>query len=99
MIFPTLSRFAARNDPRGLRLTLATGTRQLLLLLVPAAAALQGAPVTTVDLDFLFRKTPRNLAKLKVLAGRLPHASRDGAVLDEIVTRIDALDAEIPTGA
>jgi hypothetical protein len=36
-----------------------------------AAAALQGAPVTTVGLDFLFRKTPRNLAKLKVLAGRM----------------------------
>ncbi|MDO8795589.1 MAG: hypothetical protein Q7J25_13325 [Vicinamibacterales bacterium] len=33
-----------------------------------AAAALRGAPVTTVDCDFLFRKTPRNLAKLKALA-------------------------------
>jgi hypothetical protein len=39
-----------------------------------AAAALQGAPVTTVDFDFLFRKTARNLAKLKTLA-RLLHAS------------------------
>jgi hypothetical protein len=25
-----------------------------------AAAALQGAPVTTIDIDFLFRKTPAN---------------------------------------
>jgi hypothetical protein len=36
-----------------------------------AAAALQGAPVTTVDFDFMFRKTPANLKKLKVLADRL----------------------------
>jgi len=40
-----------------------------------AAAALHGAPVTTVDIDFLFRKTPANLRKLKKLAGKL------GAVL------------------
>jgi hypothetical protein len=33
-----------------------------------AAAALQGAPVTTVDLDFLFRKTPANVRKLKAVA-------------------------------
>lgn len=38
------------------------------VLIGNAAAALQGAPVTTVDLDFLFRKTPRNLRKLKTLA-------------------------------
>ena len=36
-----------------------------------AAAALQGAPVTTVDVDFLFRKTPVNLRKLKKLARAL----------------------------
>ena len=36
-----------------------------------ADAALQGAPVTTVDFDFLFRKTPRNLAKLRSLAAAL----------------------------
>jgi hypothetical protein len=41
------------------------------VLIGNAAAALQGAPVTTVDFDFLFRKTPRNLAKLKALARRL----------------------------
>ncbi len=38
------------------------------VLIGNAAAALRGAPVTTVDFDFLFRKTPRNLAKLKALA-------------------------------
>lgn len=35
------------------------------------AAAIQGAPVTTVDLDFLFRATPRNIAKLKQFAKEL----------------------------
>ncbi len=41
------------------------------VLIGNAAAALQGAPVTTVDLDFLFRRTPRNIGKLKQLATRL----------------------------
>jgi predicted nucleotidyltransferase len=41
------------------------------VLIGNAAAALQGAPVTTVDFDFLFRKTSRNLTKLKRLAGKL----------------------------
>ena len=38
------------------------------VLIGNAAAALQGAPVTTVDFDFLFRKTSRNLVKLKAIA-------------------------------
>jgi len=41
------------------------------ILIGNAAAALQGAPVTTVDFDFLFRKTPANLKKLKALAQEL----------------------------
>jgi predicted nucleotidyltransferase len=41
------------------------------VLIGNAAAALQGAPVTTVDFDFLFRSTSRNLAKLRKLADRL----------------------------
>lgn len=36
-----------------------------------AAAALHGAPVTTLDVDFMFRKTPANLKKLKALAQAL----------------------------
>ncbi len=44
------------------------------VLIGNAAAALQGAPVTTVDFDFFFRKTPRNLAKLKAIA-RGPEAT------------------------
>jgi predicted nucleotidyltransferase len=35
------------------------------------AAALHGAPVTTIDVDFLFRRTRANLNKLKAVAGRL----------------------------
>jgi predicted nucleotidyltransferase len=41
------------------------------ILIGNAAAAIQGAPVTTVDFDFMFRTTPLNLAKLKKFAGRL----------------------------
>ena len=41
------------------------------ILIGNAAAALQGAPVTTADIDFLFRATPANLKKLKALAGSL----------------------------
>ena len=36
-----------------------------------AAAALQGAPVTTLDFDFMFRQTPLNLKKLKKVAAKL----------------------------
>jgi predicted nucleotidyltransferase len=35
------------------------------------AAALQGAPITTIDIDFFFRKTPGNLKKLKAVATSL----------------------------
>jgi len=41
------------------------------VLIGNAAAALQGAPVTTVDFDFMFLKTPRNLAKMKAVARAL----------------------------
>jgi hypothetical protein len=39
-----------------------------------AAAALHGAPVTTLDIDFMFRKTPSNLKKLKAVARSLDAA-------------------------
>lgn len=36
-----------------------------------AAAAIHGAPVTTVDIDFMFRETQLNLRKLKAVAREL----------------------------
>jgi predicted nucleotidyltransferase len=41
------------------------------VLIGNAAAALHGAPVTTLDFDFMFRATPVNLAKLKRFAKQL----------------------------
>jgi len=41
------------------------------ILIGNAAAAIQGAPVTTLDFDFMFRATPANLAKLKKFAHQL----------------------------
>lgn len=41
------------------------------VLIGNAAAALHGAPVTTIDFDFMFRDTPANLAKLKRVAKAL----------------------------
>jgi predicted nucleotidyltransferase len=45
------------------------------ILIGNAAAALRGAPVTTLDFDFLIREAPGHVEKLKALAARL------GAVL------------------
>jgi predicted nucleotidyltransferase len=41
------------------------------ILIGNAAAALQGAPVTTDDIDFLIRRTPRNAGKIRVFAQKL----------------------------
>jgi hypothetical protein len=41
------------------------------ILIGNAAAAIHGAPVTTVDFDFMFRATPANLGKLKRFAARM----------------------------
>ena len=41
------------------------------ILIGNAAAALQGAPVTTVDFDFLFRRSPQAFEKLKRFATEL----------------------------
>ncbi len=58
---PILARIAELLERHGLEA----------ILIGNAAAAVQGAPVTTVDLDFLFRRTPPNLKKLKALAADL----------------------------
>ncbi len=44
------------------------------ILVGNAAAAIQGAPVTTLDFDFLIRDTPRSAAKIRAFARAL-HAS------------------------
>lgn len=41
------------------------------VLIGNAAAAMHGAPVTTIDFDFMFRDTPTNLRKLKAVAKAL----------------------------
>ena len=41
------------------------------VLIGNAAAAVHGAPVTTLDFDFMFRETPANLTKLKRFADAL----------------------------
>ena len=38
------------------------------VLIGNAAAAMHGAPVTTLDFDFMFRQTPVNMAKMKRVA-------------------------------
>jgi predicted nucleotidyltransferase len=58
---PLLARIARMLEEHGLEA----------VLIGNAAAALQGAPVTTIDFDFMFRKTPANLRKLKALAAAL----------------------------
>ena len=40
VLFPTLARFAARGEHDNLRATMANGMRQILFVLVPAAAAM-----------------------------------------------------------
>jgi predicted nucleotidyltransferase len=54
------------------RLVTALAEHKLEVVLIGnAAAAMQGAPVTTVDFDFMFRDTPTNLRKLKGVAKSL----------------------------
>ena len=47
------------------------GARLETILIGNAAAAIHGAPVTTLDFDFMFRATPTNLRKLKAVAAAL----------------------------
>ena len=41
------------------------------ILIGNMAAALHGAPVSAIDIDLFFRKTPRNMQKLKLVADAL----------------------------
>jgi len=54
------------------RLLAACAAENLEVVLIGnAAAALHGAPVTTLDFDFMFRDTPTNMRKLKRVAAAL----------------------------
>jgi peptidoglycan biosynthesis protein MviN/MurJ (putative lipid II flippase) len=57
VLFPTLARFAAREQYGDLRRTMANGMRQILLLLIPAAAEALDA------LALLTSATPASLAR------------------------------------
>ena len=62
--YPLLARIAQLLERHGLEA----------VLIGNAAAALQGAPVTTVDFDFLIRRTPANVRKLTAIARELEAA-------------------------
>lgn len=65
------------------------------VLIGNAAAALNGAPVTTIDLDFMIRATPDNARKLKKLAEELgaeiPQPFYPASTLWRIVRKRDQL--------
>ena len=76
------------------------------VLIGNAAAALQGATVTTMDFDFIIRDTPANVRKLKRIADDLAatilrpyypasalyRLSRDGSGLQfDFMTRVDGI--------
>jgi putative peptidoglycan lipid II flippase len=52
VLFPTLARLAARHDYDDLRATMATGMRQIALLLIPAAAAILVLSVPMIRLVY-----------------------------------------------
>jgi putative peptidoglycan lipid II flippase len=52
VLFPTLSRLAARRDPRGMRRTLGNGIRQINLLLIPSAALMAALATPVVRLVY-----------------------------------------------
>ena len=54
VLFPSLSRLVARGDTDGLRALVGTGTRQNLLLLVPAAAATIALAVPITELIYQY---------------------------------------------
>lgn len=72
------------------------------VLIGNAAAALQGAPVTTVDVDFMFRRTPANMTKLKKFAREIgavilrpyyPASSLFRVVNDDQGIQVDFMEA------
>jgi len=75
------------------------------VLIGNAAAALQGAPVTTMDFDFLIRMTEINLKKIKVVAENLKAeiiVIKENSVIrlmnDEEGIILDFINEEYPPG-
>ena len=69
MLFPSLSRFAARGDMEGFRRTVSSGLRQIAFLLIPAAAvsAVLAEPIVRI----LFQRGHFTPAQTPVVAGAL----------------------------
>jgi hypothetical protein len=66
--------WTVRMDASSLLAKIARALRRVSLetiMVGNAAAALHGAPVTTLDIDFMFRKTTTNMRKLKLFAREL----------------------------
>ena len=71
------------------------------ILIGNAAAAMQGAPVTTLDIDFLYRRTPANVKKVKDIAAELgatiyrpyyPASKMMRLWSDDVTMQVDFLD-------
>jgi len=69
VLFPSLSRFAARGDMDGFRRTVSSGLRQIAFLLIPAAAvsAVLAEPIVRI----LFQRGHFTAAQTPVVAGAL----------------------------
>lgn len=72
------------------------------ILIGNAAAALHGAPVTTLDFDFVFRNTPGNVRKLRRVADELgavvfrpyyPTSSMFRVIDEDVGLQVDFLSA------
>jgi len=62
--------------PMLFRILAALHEQRLEAVLIGNAAAFHGAPVTTLDVDFMFRATPVNVRKLKAVAARKSSAGK-----------------------
>ena len=69
VLFPTLSRFAARGDMAGFRSTVSTGLRQIAFLLIPAAAV--SAVLAEPIIRILFQRGHFAPSQTPVVAGAL----------------------------
>jgi putative peptidoglycan lipid II flippase len=69
VLFPSLSRFAARGDTTGFRETVSTGLRQIAFLLIPAAAV--SAVLAEPIIRILFQRGHFEPSQTPVVAGAL----------------------------